>query len=153
MGSCCVFLRAAVSSSCYWVDSTFLFRAGLQDRRNGSRKTFELLLENLLRERRNRLMISKSTIRGKRSTWKDQRDLRRGKRSSDGTKRRSDLASYLDTSRRGRDETATHRREKGGWKKENFGFQYLISFTCDNPLMSNRCLLNVSGFISNLQST
>jgi hypothetical protein len=69
-----------------------------------------LLLGNLLRERRHRLMISKSTASGgKLSTGKDQRDLRRGKLGSTATEqRRRGAASYLDTSRRGRDETATH---------------------------------------------
>lgn len=69
-----------------------------------------LLLRNLLRERRHRLMISKSTASGgKRSTGKDQRDLRWGKLGSTATEqRRRGAASYLDTSRRGRDETATH---------------------------------------------
>ena len=50
------FLQAQATALVYRIDET------------SHEKTLELLLENLLRERRNRLMISTSTIRGKRST-------------------------------------------------------------------------------------
>jgi hypothetical protein len=93
-----------------------------------------LLLGNLLRERRHRLMISKSTASGeKRSTGKDQRDLRWGKLGSTATEqRRRGAASYLDTSRRGRDETATHtgkgsRGKRGKRGKRWVSISYFLS--------------------------
>jgi len=88
-----------------------------------SRKTLELLVENLLRERRNRLMISKSTIRGKRSTGKIKEIYVGGNLGSSEEQRRG-AASYLDTSRRGRNETATHTGKKK--KRKTLDFNILF---------------------------
>ena len=127
----------------YWVDSFSFFGAGLQDRR--VKENIGVVGGESVERKAQPFDDIEIHNQGKTFNWKDQRDLRWGKsRQQRGTKKRLHTSTRVDAVVMKR----PHTREKRKREKRWISISYFL-YTCDNPLMPNRCLLNVSGLISN----
>lgn len=115
-----------------------------------------LLLGNLLREKAPPFDDIEIHHQGKTFNWKRSKRFTLGKTRQQRRNKEEEERLHISTRVDAVVMKGPHTRERFKrnirGKRGNVGFQYLISSlvsTCDNPLMSNRCLLNVSGLISN----